>query len=127
MGTSTSSWGDFFEPGLLFIENRGSCAAPNLRGEPAPFPLDDPVRTSGYNAPAFGDVDGDGDLDLLIGVLGGAFNPNTSTVENLIYLPQGMTRENSGSRPGPSSRRSMRGARASPSSSTWTATATWIS
>ena len=82
-------WGDFFEPGLLFIENRGSCAAPNLRGEPAPFPLDDPVRTSGYNAPAFGDVDGDGDLDLLIGVLGGAFNPNTSTVENLIYLPQG--------------------------------------
>ena len=82
-------WGDFFEPGLLFIENAGTCAAPNLRGEPAPFPPDDPVRTSGYNAPAFGDVDGDGDEDLLIGVLGGAFNPNTSTVENLIYLPQG--------------------------------------
>ena len=84
-------WGDFFEPGLLFIENTGSCTALNLRGEPVPFPLDNPVRTSGYNAPALGDVDGDGDEDLLIGVLGGAFNPNTSTVENLIYLPQGDT------------------------------------
>lgn len=82
-------WGDFFEAGLLFIENLGTCAAANLRGEPVPFPLQDPVQTSGYNAPTFGDVDGDGDLDLLMGVLGGAFNPNTSTVENLLYLTQG--------------------------------------
>ena len=82
-------WGDFFEAGLLFIENLGTCAAANLRAEPVPFPLQDPVQTSGYNAPTFGDVDGDGDLDLLMGVLGGAFNPNTSTVENLLYLTQG--------------------------------------
>ncbi len=82
-------WGDFFEAGLLFIENTGTCVAASLRGEPVPFPLEDPVRTSGYNAPTFGDVDGDGDLDLLVGVLGGAFNPNTSTVENLLYLTQG--------------------------------------
>ncbi|MDH3734911.1 MAG: hypothetical protein OEU54_15385, partial [Gemmatimonadota bacterium] len=33
-------WGDFFEAGLLFIENAGTCEAPNLRTEPRPFPLD---------------------------------------------------------------------------------------
>ncbi|HJO02646.1 MAG TPA: VCBS repeat-containing protein [Acidobacteriota bacterium] len=79
-------WGDFFEPGLLLIENRGSCRTPSLRSEPIPFPPNDPVRTSGYNAPAFGDLDGDGDIDLLVGVLGGAFNPNNTTIDNLVHL-----------------------------------------
>ena len=79
-------WGDFFEPGLLLIENRGSCRTPSLRSEPVPFPPNDPVRTSGYNAPAFGDLDGDGDVDLLVGVLGGAFNPNNTTIDNFLYL-----------------------------------------
>ncbi len=81
-------WGDFFEPGLLFIENTGTCAHPSLRGAPRPFPLRDPVRTSGYNAPALGDWDLDGDLDLAMGVLGGAFNPNSTTVENLHLFTQ---------------------------------------
>ena len=82
-------WGDFFEPGLLFIENTGSCASPNLRTEPVPFPVGDPVQTSGYNAPTFGDLDGDGDLDLVLGVLGGAYDPNTTTADNLYFLRQG--------------------------------------
>ncbi|MCG8469252.1 MAG: VCBS repeat-containing protein [Gemmatimonadetes bacterium] len=82
-------WGDFFEAGLLYIENAGSCEAPNLRVEPRPFPLDDPIQTSGYNAPTFGDVDGDGDLDLLMGVLGGAYNANTTTADNLLLFTQG--------------------------------------
>ncbi|MGI9629120.1 MAG: FG-GAP repeat domain-containing protein, partial [Longimicrobiales bacterium] len=81
-------WGDFFEAGLLFIENTGSCERPVLRGQPRPFPLDEPVSTSGYNAPALGDLDQDGDLDLLMGVLGGAFNPNRTTVENLYRFNQ---------------------------------------
>ena len=79
-------WGDFFEPGLLFIENRGSCRNPLLRSEPRPFPTDEPIRTSGYNAPAFGDLDGDGGTDLLVGVLGGAFNPNKTTIDNFLFL-----------------------------------------
>ena len=81
-------WGDFFEPGLLFIENTGSCRRPVLRGVPRPFPLRDPVSTSGYNAPALGDIDQDGDMDLTMGVLGGAFNPNLTTVENLHQFEQ---------------------------------------
>ena len=79
-------WGDYFEPGLLLIRNTGSCASPVFRGEPLSFPLDDPVRTSGYNAPVFADLDGDGDDDLFIGVLGGAFNPNHTAADNFYFL-----------------------------------------
>lgn len=87
-GDTDMFWGDFFEAGLLLIENAGSCEAPNLRVEPRPFPLEDPIRTSGYNAPTFGDYDGDGDLDLLMGVLGGAYNANTTTADNLMLFSQ---------------------------------------
>ena len=69
-------WGDFFEPGLLLIENKGTCPTPDLQGEPQPFPVSNPLISSGYNTPAFGDLNGDGYLDLIVGVLGGAFNPN---------------------------------------------------
>jgi hypothetical protein len=81
-------WGDYFEAGILFLENTGTCRSPSLNGNPRPFPIDDPLATSGYNAPTVGDVDGDGDEDLLVGVLGGAFNPNTTTTDNLHYLEQ---------------------------------------
>ena len=79
-------WGDFFESGVLLIRNRGTCAQPSMRGEPSPFPLNEPLETSGYNAPSAADVDGDGDMDMAVGVLGGAFNANSTTVENLHYL-----------------------------------------
>jgi hypothetical protein len=78
-------WGDFFEAGLLLFLNEGSCAAPRLRRDPVRFPLNDPVVTTGYNAPAFGDLSGDGRADLLVGVLGGSYDPNRSTVLNLWY------------------------------------------
>ncbi|MEM9996931.1 MAG: FG-GAP-like repeat-containing protein, partial [Bacteroidota bacterium] len=78
-------WGDFFEPSVLLIENQGTCERPNLRSVPQTFPPENPVSTTGYNAPAKGDLDGDGDLDLLVGVLGGAFNANRSAVDNLLY------------------------------------------
>jgi hypothetical protein len=82
-------WGDFFEAGLLWFRNLGSCAAPVLSHEPSRFPPGDPVITSGYNAPAFGDLDGDGRPDLVVGVLGGAYDPNRTSVANLHFFSRG--------------------------------------
>ena len=82
-------WGDFFEPGVLFIENTGSCQNPLLRSTPRPVMADgDTIATSGYNAPYLADIDGDDDLDLFIGVLGGAFNPNRTAADNFHYYEQ---------------------------------------
>ncbi len=81
-------WGDFFEPGVLFVENTGSCSEPNLRADPVPFPMDDTIATSGYNVTVLEDVDSDGDLDLFVGVLGGAFNPNLTSTRNFHFYEQ---------------------------------------
>ncbi len=78
-------WGDFFEGGLLLFQNEGSCAEPRLRRDPVRFPVGDPLITSGYNAPAFGDLSGDGRPDLVVGVLGGSYDPNRNTILNLWY------------------------------------------
>jgi hypothetical protein len=79
-------WGDFFEPGLLLIPNGGTCPTPSFRGTPVQFPVGRPLLTSGYNAPAFGDLSGDGRADLVVGVLGGAYNPLLTSADNLYYL-----------------------------------------
>ncbi len=83
-------WGDYFEQGLLLFENRSSgCTAPAMRGnEPHRFPLTTPVLTSGYNAPSIGDLDGNGLPDILVGVIGGAYTPRTTAIDNLILLSQ---------------------------------------
>ena len=83
-------WGDFFEPGVLQLANSGSCSRPLLRGEPRGVVADgDTIATSGYNAPYLADIDADGDLDLFIGVLGGAFNPNTTSSNNFHFYRRG--------------------------------------
>lgn len=80
-------WGDFFEAGVLFIENHGTCPSPNLRGEPQPLRRADgeTILTSGYNVPVLTDIDADGDLDLFLGIIGGAFNPNTTASDNFHF------------------------------------------
>ena len=83
-------WGDYFESSLLLIENTGgACSQPVLRGEPVPYPPGDPVSTSGYNAPAFADWNQDGRLDLFVGVLGGAYNANTTLASNFHHYERG--------------------------------------
>src|SRR6185436_6164364 len=88
-GTYDLFWGDFFEEGLLRFENLGSCQAPDLNSKPpVRFPPGKPVLTSGYNAPAFGDYDGDGNVDLIVGVIGGAYGPARTSIENLFLVEQ---------------------------------------
>jgi hypothetical protein len=78
-------WGDFFEAGVLLIENIGpTCSTPSFRVEPVSLPYAD-TRTSGYNAPAPVDLDGDGDLDFLMGVIGGSFNPVKTAADNFYH------------------------------------------
>lgn len=84
-GDSDLFWGDFFEPGLLLIENTGSCGNPILSGEPERFPTTNPILTSGYNAPAFTDWTGNGRPDLFVGVLGGSSDSNSSLADNFYF------------------------------------------
>ena len=79
-------WGDFFEAGMLLIENIGrTCSSPSFQVEPVQLPFAKDTLTSGYNAPAPVDLDRDGDLDVLMGVLGGAFNPVGTAADNFYY------------------------------------------
>lgn len=78
-------WGDFFEAGLLFFENTGTCATPAFSMVGELFPLNDPLRTSGFNMPTFADLDSDGDDDLFIGILGGAFSTIQDLADNFHY------------------------------------------
>ncbi len=78
-------WGDFFEPSLLLIENQGRCGAPDFRTQPQVFPPNDPVSSSGYNAPALVDWTGNGIKDLFVGVLGGAHDPNSTLDANFLF------------------------------------------
>ena len=77
-------WGDYFERGALLIENVSRvCGTPLYAGH-QPLPFAD-TRTSGYNIPAPVDLDHDGDMDFLMGVLGGAFNPFRTATNNFYH------------------------------------------
>ena len=84
-------WGDFFEPSILLLENRGTPDNPEFRGEPEPFPPNDPVQTSGYNAPTLTPWGEDGRIAMFLGVLGGAYNANQTLADNFYFYSQDNT------------------------------------
>lgn len=63
--------GDLFWTGLFSLTNTGTAQNPVMQCGTAYFPPGDPVNTVGFNQTSFVDIDGDGDLDMFIGVLGG--------------------------------------------------------
>jgi hypothetical protein len=85
-------WGDFFEDGVLLIANQGSCSSPQLRSQPSALTVAGAkLSSSGYNVPVLVDIDADKDLDLFVGVLGGAFNPNKTAADNFYFLERSGT------------------------------------
>ena len=79
-------WGDFFTPSLYFYRNTGTPTDPNMVLVSEEYPLDNPLTTAGYNVPTFGDLGGDGDLDLVLGIVGGFCSTTANIIDNLYLL-----------------------------------------
>lgn len=83
-------WGDYFEPSVLLIENRATCPDYDLDTPPEPLYMPEGnISTSGHNVPVPADLSGNGQMDLIVGVLGGAFNPNLTASANLHHYERG--------------------------------------
>ena len=83
------SWGDYFQQSLYIIWNSGSAESPEMIEVTTEYPPEDPIISAGQNRPTFADLDGDGDEDLYVTVLSGAYG--NQLVNNFYYY------ENTGS------------------------------
>ncbi len=81
-------WGDFFEPNIILFRNDGSCTSASMVRATDSYMRTGGqlLDTSGLNVPRPADIDDDGDVDLFVGVMGGAFLPATTSIENFYFL-----------------------------------------
>ncbi len=80
-------WGDFFALSMIHMVNNGNCQTAdfdpnNIIQE---YPPNNPILTGGYNVPRFADIDGDSDLDMFVGVLGGQGSFLADLADNFYY------------------------------------------
>lgn len=76
--------------GLKYYVNNGNAVSPDFALAPTMFYW--PIHTGDGAAPAFGDIDGDGDMDAFIGFSSGytAFYSNTGTAKNPVFASYGL-------------------------------------
>jgi len=86
-------WGDFYQPGLFYLENYGDSNNPAYIDSlmVTNFPADGLVETAGFNIPRLVDFEPDGNVDMVIGVLSGAYG--TDYIDNLAYYKNNGTSE----------------------------------
>ena len=87
-------WGDFYQPGLFYLENYGMSTNPDFEDslKITDFPQGTDFESTGHNIARFADFDGDGDGDLVVGVLSGAYG--TEYLDNLYYFQNNGSPEN---------------------------------
>ncbi len=85
-GAAELIYGDFFSQSLYFFNNTGNCDSTHLERAMDTYPPAGPIISSGFNVPSLIDLDNDGDLDLFVTVLGGAFSFSQSSANNFYYV-----------------------------------------